>query len=167
MKQIEISGANRLPEAKRERVACRCILLEEGRLLMSVLKKRDLMLTPGGGKEPGETDEECVIRETEEETGVLVRPLRPLVTVTEYYEDVRYVTHYFLCERTGRGAQRLTPGEIRWQLEPEMLPLGDVLALFSHHADFAADEEKRGCYLREYEALKGAVEELKRLNRSC
>ena len=95
------------------------------------------------------------MRETEEETGLIVRPLRQFLTLYEYYEEYRYISYYFVCEVTGSGQMRLTDAEKRRGLEPRWIPLRDAVDLFSRHESWAdISEEKRGSYLREYTALR-------------
>ena len=109
--------------------------------------------------EEGETPEECCVRETEEETGLVVRPLRQFLTLYEYYEEYRYISHYFVCEPAGSGRMRLTDAEKRRGLEPQWLPLEEAVELFSRHESYAAvSEEKRGAYQREYTALREYLE---------
>ena len=104
--------------------------------------------------EEGETPEECVIREVEEETGVIVRPVERFLILHEYYEEYRYTSHYFICEVTGEGQMALTDEEKRRGLVPEWLPLQEAIDLFSKHESYADEsEEKRGSYQREYMAL--------------
>ena len=104
--------------------------------------------------EAGETPEQCCIREVAEETGYAVRPLRQILTLNEYYEEYRYVSHYFVCEVIRKGEQKLTEAEATRGVVPKWLPLTDAMDIFSHHADYdGVDEERRGSYLREYTAL--------------
>ena len=104
--------------------------------------------------EAGETPEECVVREVEEETGLIVRPIKQFLTLHEYYEEYRYTSHYFVCEVTGEAKMRLTDEEKLRGLEPEWIPLQEAVNLFSKHESYAAiSEEKRGSYQREYMAL--------------
>ena len=111
-------------------------------------------MLPGGGREAGETSEDCCVREIEEETGLLAEPLRHFLTINEYYEECRYITCYFVCRITGIGRTHLTEEEVRVRLRPEWLPFSAALEIFSRHADYAGtDEERRGLYLREYNAL--------------
>ena len=85
----------------------------------------------------------------------MVKPLRQFLTLYEYYEEYRYISHYFLCEITGAGRMRLTDAEKRRGLEPEWLPLEDAVRIFSRHQEYAdVSEEQRGSYLREYTALQ-------------
>ena len=105
--------------------------------------------------EDGETPETCCIRETEEETGFIVKPLRQFLTLYEYYEEYRYISHYFICEITGAGRMRLTDAEKRRGLEPKWLPLEDAAGIFARHQEYTdVSEEQRGSYLREYTALQ-------------
>lgn len=154
MKEIEILGANRFETFTKTRTDCRAVILREGKILLSHETGTGWWLVPGGGLEPGETPEECCIREVEEETGLLVKPLRQFLTLYEYYEEYRYISHYFICEITGQGQMRLTENEAARGLEPAWLPLSEAIELFSKHQSYAdTNEEKRGSYQREYTAL--------------
>ncbi len=153
-KTIEIRGANAFETFTKTRVGCRGIVVREGRMLISHEVHADCCLIPGGGLEDGETLEACCIREVREETGYLVEPVSCFLTMVEYYEEYRYISHYFLCDVVGKAEQALTALERERGLVPEWIPVEEMLALFGRHAEYAAtDEEKRGAYLREYTAL--------------
>ncbi len=155
MKEISILGANRFETYSKTRAGSRAVILRGDDILLSHETVTDVWMIPGGGLEEGETPEACCVREAEEETGLIVRPLRQFLTISEYYEEYRYITYYFAAEVTGRGQSRLTDGEIRRGLTPVWLPLRDAVALFSRHQDYADTfEEKRGIYLREFTALR-------------
>lgn len=155
MKTVEILGANRFETFTKTRVGCRAVVVRDGNILLSHETQTGWYLVPGGGLEEGETLEACCVREVEEETGWIVRPVRQFLTLNEYYEEYRYVSHYFVCEITGSGKMRLTEAEARRGLEPDWMPLQEAVTLFSRHASYAAtNEEKRGSYLREYTALQ-------------
>jgi hypothetical protein len=65
-----------------------------------------------------------------------------------------FESHYFICELEGKTARKLTEREAEVGLEPRWIPVHDAVDIFSkHNAYAAADEMKRGAYLREYEAL--------------
>ncbi len=93
----------------------------EGRILL--LKRRDeaIWCMPKGTREAGETLEMTALREIREETGLVVKLLRPLLTVRYAYfwppEDVNYdkAVTYFLAEPVG-GRLQLEAGfdEARW-----------------------------------------------------
>ena len=154
MKEIEISGANRFETFSKTRAGSRAVVMRDGLILLSHETVSGWWLVPGGGIEGEETPEACCIREVEEETGMLVRPLKQFLTLYEYYEEYRYISHYFICEVAGTGQMRLTDAEKGRGLEPQWLPLQEAVDIFSRHQSYAAtSEEKRGSYLREYTAL--------------
>lgn len=89
-----------------------------------------------------------------EETGYRGEPVSRFLTLIEYYEEYRYISHYFRCNAVGRAEQALTDAERARGLVPAWVPVEEMLALFGRHAEYAeTDEEKRGAYLREYTAL--------------
>mgnify|MGYP003338981612 CR=1 FL=1 len=138
-----------------------CYIIRDGQWLMlhRIKKQNDLnegkWIGVGGKIEENESPEECLLREVREETGYVVRPVRKFLTISEYYEGVRYLSHYFLCEVVGEGATELTEEERATGLEAAWENADALTERFSHYADFAAsDEEKRGIYLREWTAMQ-------------
>ena len=87
MKTVEVLGANRFEKYTKTREGSRAIIVQDGRILLTHELNSGWWLLPGGGMEEGETLETCVIREVEEETGYLVRPIRQLLCMHEYYEE--------------------------------------------------------------------------------
>ncbi len=161
VKTIEIHGANEHSTISKTRVGCRGVAVKGSRMLISHEVNTDYYLIPGGGLEDSETFEECCIREVREETGYIVKPVRHFLTINEYYENCKYVGHYFICEVTGEGEQSLTDAERERGLVPEWIDINTMLELYSRHDDFAEiDEDKRGSYLREYTALREYFEQI-------
>ena len=155
MKTVEILGENRFETWTKTRAGSRAVVVRDGMILLSHEVNSGWWLVPGGGEEKGETPEECCVREVEEETGLIVKPLQQFLTMYEYYEEYRYISHYFICEVTGQGRMRLTDAEIRRGVEPQWIPLQEAVDIFSRHQSYAdVSEEKRGAYLREYTALQ-------------
>ena len=160
MKEIDILGANRFETYTKTRAGSRAVIIRDGMILLSHETVSGWYLIPGGGLEKGETPAECCVREAEEETGLIVKPLRQFLTMNEYYEEYRYISHYFVCEVTGAGQIRLTDAEKRRGLEPQWLPVREAVDIFSRHQSYAeTSEEKRGSYLREYTALRTYLEQ--------
>lgn len=154
MRELEILGDNRFETYTKTRAGCRAVIVSEGNVLLTHETVSEIWMIPGGGMEEGEAPEACVIRETEEETGLIVRPVRQFLTMYEYYEEYRYISHYYACEIIGKGRLHLTDAEAKRGLQTEWLPLHEAIEIFSRHADYAAEnEEKRGIYLREYMGL--------------
>lgn len=83
---------------RKVRISAKAIVVREGRLLL--MKGRDrsgtYYLLPGGGQQPGETLSEALTRECAEETGFLVKPLRP-----RYIRDYIADNHEFARQDRG------------------------------------------------------------------
>lgn len=155
MKKIEIFGANRFETFTKTRFGSRAVIVRNGKILLVNETKSGWRLLPGGGIEENESPEECCVREAEEETGYIVSPALEFLNLYEYYEEYRYISHYFVCEVTGVGKINLTESEKKRGLEPQWIPLNDAMNIFSRHREYSdVDEEKRGSYLREYTALR-------------
>ncbi len=158
MRTIEIVGKNYFGHWTHERTACRGVIIEDGRVLLSYAARDDLWMIPGGGLEAGEDEGTCCVRELAEETGRVVLPSACALELDEYYEDCRYISRYFFGAVVGRCQSKLTEAEQRMGLEPRWLPVEEALQIFSRHDDYAAtDEERRGIYQREYTALSALL----------
>ncbi|MBQ4351883.1 MAG: NUDIX domain-containing protein [Clostridia bacterium] len=152
---VSIFGQNRYWPYSKTREGARGIVIRDGMLLTVHEQRTGWILLPGGGIEPGESPAECVRREIREETGFLVEAGEEFLTLSEYYGEVRYVSHYFACTVTGEAAQSLTPAEAARGLVPRFLPVREAYDVFSRHADYdGIDEERRGSYLREFTAIE-------------
>lgn len=154
IKEVNIFGSNRFAAYTKCRTACRGIVIKDRRLLLGRDDKTGIYMLPGGGTEMGETLQECCIRELCEETGEIVEPLREILILNEYYEEYRFISHFFVCRTVGHGERNLTEAEKERGLTVEWMEFDSALAMFSKHADDADDEERRGIYLREYTALR-------------
>ena len=155
----EIFGANRFEHHSKERIGCRGIIIKDSQILLVHELKNDLFMIPGGGHEPGETLEECCIRELQEETGYVVKPCKEgaFLQLNEFYEEYKYIGYYYTCEIIGTATKNLTDAEVERNLVSEWIDLKIAIEIFSHHHDYASThEEKRGAYLREYTALLSA-----------
>lgn len=119
--------SRRRNDRKRVRVRSCALILEKESLLLVRLnaptRPNEIWMPPGGEVEPGETIREAVVRETQEETGLQVRPVR-LSLLHEFLSPPYFaVEYYWLCERiSGEVAVGMDPdrdGEailtaIRW-----------------------------------------------------
>lgn len=161
MKTIEIIGRNFCGEAANTRVACRGLVVQEGKLLLSHEENTGWYLIPGGGLEGNESIGECCAREVLEETGYLINPEECFLTLRECYGDWCYISHYFRCTLLGQGEQHLTELEASRGLVAEWVAPENALAIFAEHVNLDHYEEKRGSYQREYTALRCFLEHAK------
>ena len=99
-------------------VAVVVLLNPEGKLLaVSRKDNRTDFGLPGGKMEPGETFEECAIRETREETGLEISdPVEIFRRMDGIYEAVAFAAHW-----TGEIQSREGEGEARWVDPQEIL----------------------------------------------
>ena len=153
METINIYGTNRFETFSKIREACRGIVISEDKILLTYEVNTDQYFLPGGGLEQGETLAECCIRELAEETGYQVEPRYQYLTINEYYEEWKFISHYFVCAVAGKTSQKLTEREAEVGLEPRWVPLEEAVEIFSKHNEYADNEMKRGAYQREHEAL--------------
>ena len=75
---------------------------------------RSYWILPGGGIEPGETEEECILREVKEETSLDVNIKSLLMDESSYPDSVYRIFRTYLCEPVKGTA---TPG---YEPEPEV-----------------------------------------------
>ena len=154
MKTINIIGENYFGHWTDTRTACRALIVDGGKMLLSYETKTDQWMLPGGGLEEGEEERECCIREVAEETGALVEPSECLLEIDEFYENFKWVNKYFVCKVVGETERNLTEREKRVGMEPRWIDTDEIKKIFSNHQAYAAtDEMRRGMYLREYTAL--------------
>lgn len=163
MEKIRICGNAFSSAPTHSRQACRGILVNDGKILLSYEVNTDQWFIPGGGLEADETPEECCIREMGEETGYRVRIIRPLVTVEEYYGDWLFEHRYFLCEQTGRVKCDPTQEEINNGLEPRWLTIAEATSVFGKYQEYTdSNKLKYGTYLREYTVLTRYTDQIEK-----
>ena len=82
-------------------------------------RKRDDMLGglwefPGGHVEEGETFEDALARELEEELGISVSEIVPFMTVKHTYTHFRMSLHVYHCQHTGGTPQTIDCADWHW-----------------------------------------------------
>ncbi len=137
------------PERVRE--SSRALIIKDGKILLTYEKNTGVYMSPGGGVEPGETLEECCIRELREESGYEVKPVEHFIIINEYSFETLYVSNYFLCEIIGECEQRLTETEIEHGVTRAWVDLDEAYEIFSTYP--TKPQDHMSLYLREYTVL--------------
>ena len=155
METIEQISSTYTSLYEKKRISCRAIIIEDGKILLSHETNGGTYMSPGGGLEENETNEQCVEREVLEETGYIVKATKPFITVNEYCYDTLYINRYFICEITGEGKRHLTENEIYKKMEPEWVEISKAVEIFSTYKSLTPDKES--LYLREFTILNKLI----------
>ncbi|OOE48564.1 NUDIX hydrolase [Salinivibrio kushneri] len=133
-----------------KRNAARAIALDSDEILLMYTARYDDYSLPGGGMDEGETPEQAMIRELEEETGAQqIRDIRPFGCFEEYrpwYRDGADVMHMlsycFYC-RVDRdlGTPTFEHYEINNGMRPVWVSIDHAIA---HNKAVMANSEKAG-----------------------
>lgn len=159
MKELNIYGTNYKGKILKTRIACRAIIIQDGKILISYEKNNNKLMLPGGGINENETLEKCLIRETEEETGYLIDIKNKLITINEYYQDTLWINHYYTCEIIGNGKINLTTEEKENNLTPKWFSLTNCYNIFKEYEKYInLDPNRYGLYKREFNALSNILE---------
>ena len=138
------------------RHASRGIVIKDDKILLSYMKKYDLYLIPGGGKEEVETVKETCVRELLEETGTLVLADDFYLDIEEYFGNTLHINHYLVCKVEKENLPpKYTKEEKEAKLEPKWVDVSEALRIFESYSEYQYTcIQKYGLYLREYTALK-------------
>ena len=137
---------------ERVRVGCRGLVIKDNKVLLSCEERTGVYMSPGGGLENNETLEECVVRELQEETGFLVKPVKAFVKVKEYAYEVLWENNYFICEIVGECDRHLTESEEYNKVSAKWVDIDKAIEIFGEYQSYPTD--KASLYLREYTILK-------------
>jgi 8-oxo-dGTP diphosphatase len=112
---------------KRLLLVAACALVDaDGRVLLAQRPEgkqlAGLWEFPGGKVEPGETPEQCIIRELHEEIGVEtdIPCLAPLTFASHSYDDFHLLMPLFVCRRFRGIAQPREGQTLKWVRPREM-----------------------------------------------
>lgn len=128
---------------------------EAGELLLIHKTDNDLWALPGGGHEIGESIEDTVVREVEEETGIHVEVLDVSGLYTDpahvmAYDDGEVRQQFSICFRARpiRGDLRTSSEskEVRW-VSPADLGSLDIHPSMRLRIDHGLDDERREPYI--------------------
>lgn len=137
------------------RIGARGIIIKDNKILLTYESRLNRYMSPGGGIENTESFEECCVRELKEEAGLIVKVIKPLVTVNEYWHDTLHINNYFICEIVGDCESSLTEIETDRGVMPKWLPLDEALNLFGEYE--SKTEDCMSMYFREYTIIKDYI----------
>ena len=137
------------------RIGARGIIIKDNKILLTHESRLGRYMSPGGGIENTETFEECCVRELKEEAGLIVKVIKPLVTVNEYWHDTLHINNYFICEIIDSCENSLTETEIDHGVMPKWVPIDEALEIFGDYA--SKTEDCMRMYFREYTIIKDYI----------
>lgn len=110
----------------RKTLRVACAVIEDRGMVLAAQRGREMSMPlkwefPGGKLHPGESPEECLDRELEEELGVRVRIVRALPPVIHFYEEFTIELIPFVCTPAGGRLRLNEHGAVAW-LPPRVLP---------------------------------------------
>ena len=95
--------------------------------------KLDYLETSGGGVEDGEDLEEALKRELREELGYIIKPIKYLGVIKDYYNLInrRNINHYFLVEAIDEVETSLTEDEKnKFHLSKVLVSLEEAIKVY-------------------------------------
>ena len=106
------------PSARDTVLVAAGVLEREGRIL-AARRKRGSHLEghwefPGGKLEPGESPEDCLVRELAEEIGVQVQPREILEVVFHRYPEKSVLLLFYRCDLLEGEPEPIECDEVRW-----------------------------------------------------
>ncbi|MBM2713439.1 8-oxo-dGTP diphosphatase MutT [Mesorhizobium caraganae] len=114
-------------KGKRLLLVAACALVDtDGRVLLAQRPEgkqlAGLWEFPGGKVEPGETPEQCLIRELQEEIGIEtdIPCLAPLTFASHSYDDFHLLMPLFVCRRF-RGIAQPKEGQVLKWVRPKQM----------------------------------------------
>lgn len=115
-------------EKKEAFLEVACAILEHDGKVLAAQRSATMRLPlkwefPGGKLHPGESAAACLVREVEEELGVVIEVLRALPPCEHRYPDFAVRLHPFVCRYDGGALTLHEHCAVRWLAPEELLSL--------------------------------------------
>jgi 8-oxo-dGTP pyrophosphatase MutT (NUDIX family) len=124
MLEVPIFGTPELNVQYTERRAAYLVVINDG--LVAMVRSRQTHFLPGGGSNPGESMEETVMREVQEELAQGVRLLRRIGEAIQYFYSAADDRHYKMLATFFAGEFTGDAGESPGEHELEWIPLAMI-----------------------------------------
>lgn len=100
-------------------IPCGVAIIQRGREFLIAQRNTDdtfgsFWEFPGGKKNPGETFEECVVREAKEELGIDVAVNRKFMEIRKTYNEKIIWLNFYLCAHLSGDPRPLDCQDVRW-----------------------------------------------------
>ena len=114
-----------LTELEQNHIHVTCGIIESGGRVLAAQRARWMRIPlkwefPGGKIEPGESPEDCLIREVMEELGMEVTIVHSLPITTHDYPSLRVTLHPFICRHVAGTPTNHEHEAIVW-LQPDRM----------------------------------------------
>lgn len=142
-------------EAKKFRETSRGIIVIDNMILIGYIEASDKYIIPGGELEGDETDDECLLRELKEETGLVCKIKKKYLRIDEYFGETKCSNGYYIVTpKIDMNKTFLTQNEIEEGFVSKWMNVDDVIKEFARYDEFErSNPEKYGLYKREHLAL--------------
>lgn len=96
------------------KLATTLVLRKNDQILIGQRKRDDIWELPGGKIDPGETPEDCAVREMEEEMGIKVSIVKLINKLVGVYRKIPMEVYAFEVELVSGEPQCIIHNEIKW-----------------------------------------------------
>ena len=100
------------------------IVLRDARILICRRRKGDVLAGfwefPGGKLEPGESPQQCLVREIQEELDIVVDPIESFAPIEFDYPTHQVRLHPYLCQYIAGEARPLAAEQLEWVSAPQL-----------------------------------------------
>ncbi|MDB9528239.1 A/G-specific adenine glycosylase [Oscillatoria sp. CS-180] len=115
---LEIPMTEARAPLSHKRIGVAVVWNDQGQILIDRRPQKGLLgglwEFPGGKIEPGETVQECIRRELQEELAIDVEVGDRLITIDHAYTHFKVTLNVFHCRHTGGDPQPIECDEVRW-----------------------------------------------------